>query len=890
MQEKVQYVGEHLWAGQLGTFFISLSFASAFVSIFSYYLTHKNPGEKKYRLYSRLFFSVHAVSIFTVIGTLFFMMINHYFEYAYAWKHTDLQLEPRYLFAAFWEDQEGSFLLWAFWHAVIGIALMFSAGKWEAPVMLTLSLVQVWLCTMVMGIYVGDHNIGTNPFILMRDHPQFSNIPLFSASTKQNGIQVVDYISKLSATARGMNPLLKNYWMTIHPPTLFFGFSLTVVPFCYSIAGLLTGNHKEWQRAALPWTFLGVMILGTGILMGGAWAYEALSFGGFWAWDPVENASFVPWLTLVGAAHLMLVNNVRGTSYFSTYLFSVTTFVLVLYSTFLTRSGILGDSSVHAFTDLGMERLLIYFVIIFILFPVTLLLDNRKISFFNLAYSFSLRWTYLLFSFASIVLAEIFGGRSLVYSGWIALTIALVFVQYFSSWANDSGDEESAWSREFWIFIGSVILFILAISISAVTSFPVINRIFKTNFVVKDNGMNLYNLLGMIFGIFILLLMAFSQFLKYKKTQQPKLFRKTAFSIIASLSVTAIAIAFYFSEESWNRSSYFQRSSFFVAPIFLLFSAYTFFSNFEYLLRILNGKIKNAGASIAHAGFAMVMIGCVISNSGKQVISQNSSGKDISALGSKFSNNSNILLQKGDTLKMGDYYVAYAGKKKEGINILYQVDYFEKKGNIFSPAFTLYPRVQLNKMMGNAAEPGTQHFLTRDIYTDVTYAELSENNSANEGWSDPEKNVIHLHDSIITNDYIIILDEIKTSLTEEQYKNQDSLLIISAVFTVKDEKGNIQVMKPTYIIRNSEVSLQESTDENFGIKLVLSDIDPDTGTFTVMSSSLISKQKDFIVMEALVFPWINILWTGCVIMVIGIFIAVLNRIQLLRRNNNNEKQ
>ena len=97
-------------------------------------------------------------------------------------------------------------------------------------------------------------------------------------------------------------------------------------------------------------------------------------------------------------------------------------------------------------------------------------------------------------------------------------------------------------------------------------------------------------------------------------------------------------------------------------------------------------------------------------------------------------------------------------------------------------------------------------------------------------------------------------------------------------------------MKPTYIIRNSEVSLQESTDENFGIKLVLSDIDPDTGTFTVMSSSLISKQKDFIVMEALVFPWINILWTGCVIMVIGIFIAVLNRIQLLRRNNNNEKQ
>jgi cytochrome c-type biogenesis protein CcmF len=101
-----------------------------------------------------------------------------------------------------------------------------------------------------------------------------------------------DYLSKEAfQDGRGLNPLLQNYWMTIHPPTLFLGFSSTLFPFVFAIAGLWRGDIKGWMRPAVPWAFFGVMILGTGILMGGAWAYEALGFGGFWAWDPVENAS-----------------------------------------------------------------------------------------------------------------------------------------------------------------------------------------------------------------------------------------------------------------------------------------------------------------------------------------------------------------------------------------------------------------------------------------------------------------------------------------------------------------------------------------------------------------------------------------------------------------------
>ena len=876
MEKDILYPGEHLLAGQLGTFFISLSFASAFFAIISYFLFHKNPEVKKYHFFSRIFFTVHIVSIFVVIGTLFFMMINHYFEYAYVWKHTDLKLEPRYLFAAFWEDQEGSFLLWAFWHAVIGSILMYTSGKWEAPVMMTLALVQVWLCTMVMGIYVGGHNIGTNPFILMRDHPQFSNIPLFSATVEQGGRQVVDYIAKLSGTARGMNPLLKNYWMTIHPPTLFLGFALTVVPFCFSIAGLMTGRHREWQRVALPWAFAGVTILGTGILMGGAWAYEALSFGGFWAWDPVENASLVPWLTLVGTAHLMLINKARGTSYFSTYLFSIVTFILVLYSTFLTRSGILGDSSVHAFTDLGMERLLIYFVVVFILFPVTLFLENK-----------TLRLNYFLISASAITTAEIFGARSVIYLVWLISTITLVFYQYFKSWTEEDVDEESAWSREFWIFMGSMVLFILALSISGVTSFPVFNRIFKTQFIAKDNGMNIYNIMGMLFGIFILFFMAQSQFFKYKISDKKNWFKRTLISLSLAVLLSGLILFKFFNRGAWESSSYFQRSSFFIAPVFVFFASYSFFANFEYMMKVLGGKIKNAGASIAHAGFALIMLGCVLSNSGKRVISQNTSGRDISALGAKFSNNTNIYLEKGDTLKMGDYFVTYKGKKKNGINVLYEVEYFTRDKERLQPEFTLFPKIQLNKLMGNAAEPGTRHFITKDIYTDITHAELVDpkEQETGGGWTQTENNVLHLRDSVITNEYIITLDSLQTSLTEEEYKKNDSLLTVTAVMTIRDMNGGTHKMYPKYIMRKGEVQPENCIDQQLGLKMVFWKINPEEGTVEITLSQNVDKKTDYIVMEAFVFPWINVLWTGCVIMVIGSVIAVFHRIKRNRKSS-----
>jgi len=342
----MEYIGEHLLPGQIGRFLIALGFVASIIATLSYFFATQRRATEEYaglRKVGRLAYIVHGISFLGVIGILFFIMSQQYYEYQYVQRHVSEDLPLKYIFSAFWEGQEGSFLLWMFWHIILGFVLMRTSKTWETPVMSMLSLVQVFLSSMLLGVYIyigeTEFKIGINPLLLLRDTME---IPLFNNK---------DYVSLLQGT--GLNPLLQNYWMTIHPPTLFLGFASTIIPFCYAIAGLWLGKHKEWLKPVMPWALFSGMILGTGILMGGAWAYEALSFGGYWAWDPVENTSLVPWLIMLAGIHTNLVAKNTGYSIKSTYLFYILSFLLIVYSTFLTRSGILGDTSVHAFTDMA---------------------------------------------------------------------------------------------------------------------------------------------------------------------------------------------------------------------------------------------------------------------------------------------------------------------------------------------------------------------------------------------------------------------------------------------------------------------------------------------------------------------------------------------------------
>ena len=354
----MDFLGEQLLPGKLGHFFVILSFVSSLAATISYFLSTQRKidiEKKQWRNLARIFFIAETVSVFSIFALLFYIISNHLFEYKYAWQHSSRALEMKYLLSCFWEGQEGSFLLWSFWHCVLGLVVIKKEKVWEAPVMAVVSFAQFALATMIVGLEFFGLKMGSNPFVLLRNE---MDAPIFSNANYLSFVQ----------DGNDLNPLLQNYWMVIHPPVLFLGFAATLLPFAYAIAGLWTKEYKGWTKPALPWALFAAATLGTGIMMGAMWAYESLTFGGYWAWDPVENASLVPWLVLIAGIHTMLIYRHTGHSLRATFLFMICSFLFVLYSTYLTRSGVLQDTSVHAFTGEGItNRHLLTFLLLFVL-------------------------------------------------------------------------------------------------------------------------------------------------------------------------------------------------------------------------------------------------------------------------------------------------------------------------------------------------------------------------------------------------------------------------------------------------------------------------------------------------------------------------------------------
>ncbi len=793
----MEYIGEHPLPGNLGYLLVIIAFVSALASALGYFLAEK--GKSGFEKIGRAGFIIHAVSVFSVVGTLFYIISQHYFEYNYVWSHSSMSMPMRYIFSCFWEGQEGSFLLWMFWHSVIGLVLIKKAKNWEFPVMTIFALVQVVLASMIMGVYLGDLKIGSSPFILIRELPEYLNLPF---TQNPNYLSLPNF-----ADGRGLNPLLQNYWMTIHPPTLFLGFALTLIPFAYAIAGLWRKDFTGWAKPALAWTFAGVMVLGTGILMGGAWAYEALSFGGFWAWDPVENSSLVPWLVLVAGAHLLLLVRNRKKAVMAAFIFNLLSFILVLYSTFLTRSGVLGDSSVHAFVDLGLNGQLLVYLFMFLGLALVLFLARMK---------------------------DI----------------------------PRSKDDDPLWSREFWMFMGALVLFLSGIQIIFTTSIPVINKVFGTSMAPPVDPISHYNGWQLPFAIIVSVMIAVSQFLKYKDSKIKEVAKKLSLSLVLALVVTGIF--------SWALSM-----THALYNALLAASLFAAFSNLDYFLRVVKGQIKNAGSSLAHIGFALVLAGALVSTGNQKVISQNET-----YIAEDFPVNEHILLNYKDTLKMGPYQVSWMDQYQEGVNRYYEVAYFkESASGKLEESFRLQPFIQMNKTMGNVAEPSTKHYWNRDVYTHITYAELPEDGKKDpmeEQWGNESelKFTPNKVDSVIYAQSFIILD----SLSTRGVSGNANSLSVKAHLKVVNMLGEKSYAEPVYEIENNFVrSIEDSLQSSPSIKFKFENIDANQGIITIKAWEEKRPEDQFIVMKAIVFPYINILWLGCILLFLGTFLAVIQR-------------
>ena len=808
----MNYIGEHLFIGQLGHFMAVLSLVASLVATLAYFTAGRQNitfNEKRsWMRLARTAFLIETISVVTIFFLIYFIISHHYHEYYYAWNHSSRSLEPKYLFASFWEGQEGSFMLWNIWHCVLGWLLIWRHRRWEAHVMTVISFAQFCIATMLLGIYVFGVKIGSNPFILFRE--QMPNIPIFN----NPNYLTLDKIFE----GNDLNALLQNYWMVIHPPILFLGFASTIVPFSFAYAGLVTKNHK-WTKEVLPWSLFSAAILGTGIMMGAAWAYESLSFGGYWAWDPVENASLVPWLTLIAGLHCNIVFKNTGYSLKATYLFYIVSFSLVLYESFLTRSGILGDTSVHAFTGADMTtQLLLFFLVFFI--PAMILFFARG-------------------KYIPVIKKE-----------------------------------ESTYSREFWMFIGSLVLFLSAIVIIAKTSIPVYNKIFGTNIAPPADAEFSYNQVQVFIAIIIGLLTAVTQYFKYKETPKGLFSKKIIWPAVIAL-VISLCISIF------GNISYTQKGPGFLGAVHVAIFAAVFgvVANAGYIWIALKGKLKNAGASVAHIGFALALTGILISSSKKTILSHNTTGINVFEKTKNEDPAENITLFRGVKTDMGKYDVTYMRDTFETGNVkkqFFELNFISKDGK---ENFNVYPDV-MTKNKGQespSANPDKKHYWNRDIFVYVS----SWKGGGADDTSKFRPFQLKPKDSIFYSTGMIIMNGKEVNPQNFRAPFLPGEIGVAMNLTVVAQDGRRYTATPAIALKDSVLRNIPDTVISQGLIIAFNKIiDPqkDVVEFGLKEDKSIIP---FVTLKVYEFPFINILWIGIIITIIGFVMSIIQRVKRL---------
>lgn len=850
--------------GDIGHLSVIIAFISALVAAFSYgkaqYLENKNQiaASLSWHQLARKSFYLHALSVVSIVIVLFDIIYNHRYQYHYAWDHSSNFLQVQYMVACFWEGQEGSFLLWLFWHVCLGFIIIRNK-IWEKSVMTIFMSVQFFLASMILGVMIFGIKIGSDPFILLKD--AMPDLPIYK--TNPNFVP---------EDGSGLNALLQNYWMVIHPPTLFLGFATSLVPFAFCMAGLWINKTKEWVQPALKWSLFSAGILGLGIMMGAYWAYETLNFGGYWNWDPVENAVYIPWLVMVGAIHTLNMYQREKTSLAlkTSIILVVSAFILILYSTFLTRSGILGNASVHSFTDLGLSGQLLIYLLFFLFGSIILMIKKWKVI-------------------------------------------------------DGKQKEMDVYGADFWIFLGAMTLILASFQVLMTTSIPVFNKFvevfyIKSNIALPADQIAHYTKFQLWAGVFVAFLAGTGQFFWWKRINKENWLSIFALPLIITfLSATVLMLVANIRNFSFI--------------ILLTASIYALVSNSVILIMMLRKKqIRLSGGAVAHLGVAMMLLGILFSAGYSNTISKNVTGKIYNKDWKNEDNADNVLLWLNQPAPMtnrfqitykGDYVEAknfphfikktslisinnqermvlakediiYEGKTyfKKGDkveifpeNTYYKVDYRDKNsGKVFS----LYPRGQVNPQMGGLlASPDIFKEWKADLYTHVSSI---PDPTKERGWSPDEERVAKIGDTLIINDYFVIFES-KKPVAPQELKQELRLLGeekgefmgVQATLRVLSKENKTIYLKPVFFVKNQQEAgnLHDFTPE-FGIKIALKKISPNPADkngndMTDYHFVINTTQKDYIIMKAVEKPLINLLWIGTLIVILGFMMGLFKR-------------
>ena len=291
------------------------------------------------------------------------LLVSGRYDVEYVAKVTSNSMPPYLRVTALWGGQAGSLVFWSWLMAAFASAA--GLRRWDRDRDLLPWVIVVTMVTL--AFFLSLVIFVENPFRRLWLDSQGGTVVAFLRPQGSRPLIPTD--------GQGLNPLLRHPGMIIHPPMLYLGFVSFVIPFAFAIAALVARRTDDrWIRVTRRWTLVAWLFLSLGLILGGRWAYDVLGWGGYWGWDPVEIAAFMPWLSGTAFLHSVMVQEKKGMLKHWNMLLIILTYVLVIFGTFLTRSGVL--SSVHAFAQSAIGPMFFAFIGITSLVSVRLLLDR----------------------------------------------------------------------------------------------------------------------------------------------------------------------------------------------------------------------------------------------------------------------------------------------------------------------------------------------------------------------------------------------------------------------------------------------------------------------------------------------------------------------------------
>lgn len=606
----------------LGTFLIVTSTAMALLAIVSYGLVIS--GRRMALSYARfgVFAALGALLMaWTLLLTLF---LAHRFDIDYVYNYSSRDLEFFFTVAASWAGQPGSFLIWTLWGSIATALMVKRTKHFEPYVISVMMIVQVALLLFVLTL---------NPFK-----------PLLDPSTGA---------AMAPADGKGLNELLHNFWMIIHPPILFVGYALTTVPFAFAISALIRRDYDTWVARAMPWTIAAWAFLGTALLLGGYWAYETLGWGGYWGWDPVENSSLVPWLLLTALLHGMVLQRSHGGLRKANLFLGMAAYIMVFYATFLTRSGVYANFSVHSFVAEGIYTALVVFLTVLVIVSLGL---------------FALRWRDI-------------PARKL---------------------------SDKFFSRDSFFVLAMIALVVTALVVGVGTSMPVISAIpgvghtlqswMSNTFEIDDGTLmnpqaqpftdgrfslapSFYKRTVPPLGAVIIVLMIIGPLLGWRDVNMRHLLRALRWPALAAVAAAIVAMLVNVRD--------------FVSLAYVAGGTFAIGTNLLMIIRTLRGGWMRIGGYLAHLGFSLTLIGMVGSSA-------------------YASPDQRIVMSPGETTSIYGYNFTFNGyqldDKQRGV-----LDFTVTDGK--NDTFTARPYLYYNQRMGATMQtPSIHSLLYQDIY------------------------------------------------------------------------------------------------------------------------------------------------------------------------------